>query len=88
VTIPAVEARPAATALLVSDSDRGIEVRMLRRVPRGFFGGLTAFPGGAGDSDVDGAIDSGSGAAGRSLIQSERMVGGSVVPIQIPMADR
>lgn len=26
VTVPAVEARPAATALLMKDSDRGIEV--------------------------------------------------------------
>ncbi|HYJ25198.1 MAG TPA: NUDIX domain-containing protein [Acidimicrobiia bacterium] len=44
---PLVEARPAATVMLIRDSRKGIEVLMVRRLPRGFFGGLTVFPGGA-----------------------------------------
>jgi 8-oxo-dGTP pyrophosphatase MutT (NUDIX family) len=51
VTIPVVEARPAATALLVRDTDQGCEVLMVRRPPVGFFGGLTVFPGGAVDPE-------------------------------------
>jgi 8-oxo-dGTP pyrophosphatase MutT (NUDIX family) len=46
---PLVEARPAATVMLIRDSQDGIEVLMVRRRPRGFFGGLTVFPGGAVD---------------------------------------
>ncbi len=44
---PPVEARPAATVMLIRDSGEGIQVLMVRRPPRGFFGGLTVFPGGA-----------------------------------------
>jgi 8-oxo-dGTP pyrophosphatase MutT (NUDIX family) len=44
---PLVEARPAATVMLIRDSGAGIEVLLVRRRPRGFFGGLTVFPGGA-----------------------------------------
>ena len=44
---PLVEARPAATVMLIRDSRKGIEVLMVRRRPRGFFGGLTVFTGGA-----------------------------------------
>ena len=46
---PLVEARPAATVMLIRDSEDGVEVLMVRRRPRGFFGGLTVFPGGALD---------------------------------------
>ena len=46
---PLVEARPAATVMLIRDSGAGIEVLLVRRRPRGFFGGLTVFPGGAVD---------------------------------------
>jgi 8-oxo-dGTP pyrophosphatase MutT (NUDIX family) len=46
---PPVEARPAATVMLVMDARTGIEVLMVRRPARGFFGGLTVFPGGAVD---------------------------------------
>ena len=46
---PLVEARPAATVMLIRDSEAGIEVLLVRRRPRGFFGGLTVFPGGAVD---------------------------------------
>lgn len=48
-----MEARPAATVLLLRDSVRGIEVLMVRRLPRGFFGGLFVFPGGAVDPEDD-----------------------------------
>lgn len=44
-------ARPAATAMLVTDGPDGIEVLMVRRRPRGFFGGLMVFPGGAVDPE-------------------------------------
>lgn len=47
MAVPVVEARPAATVMLVRDSRPGIEVLMVRRAARGFFGGLTVFPGGA-----------------------------------------
>jgi 8-oxo-dGTP pyrophosphatase MutT (NUDIX family) len=57
---PLVEARPAATVMLIRDSGEGIEVLMVRRRPRGFFGGLTVFPGGAVDpvdeSDLAGEV--------------------------------
>ncbi len=48
--VPLVEARPAATVMLIRDSGAGIEVLLVRRRPRGFFGGLTVFPGGAVDA--------------------------------------
>jgi 8-oxo-dGTP pyrophosphatase MutT (NUDIX family) len=35
--------------MLIRDTDRSVEVLMVRRHSRGFFGGLTAFPGGAVD---------------------------------------
>jgi len=58
VTVPTVEARPAATSMLVRDTDRGIEVLMVRRPVGGFFGGLTVFPGGAVDADDDSELAS------------------------------
>jgi 8-oxo-dGTP pyrophosphatase MutT (NUDIX family) len=39
--------------MLVRDTERGIEVLMVRRPAGGFFGGLTVFPGGAVDADDD-----------------------------------
>ena len=41
---PLVEARPAATVMLIRDSGAGIEVLMVRRRPRGFFGGPDRLP--------------------------------------------
>lgn len=46
---PQVPARPSATVMLLRDAEESIEVLMVRRHARGFFGGLTAFPGGAVD---------------------------------------
>lgn len=46
---PNVPARPAATVMLIRDGVEGIEVLLVRRHGRGFFGGLTVFPGGAVD---------------------------------------
>jgi 8-oxo-dGTP pyrophosphatase MutT (NUDIX family) len=55
---PLVEARPAATVMLIRDSGDGIEVLLVHRRPRGFFGGLTVFPGGAVDPvDSSGLAD-------------------------------
>jgi 8-oxo-dGTP pyrophosphatase MutT (NUDIX family) len=53
VTGPAVEARPAASAILLRESRSGFEVLVVMRPPRGFFGGLTVFPGGAVDAEDD-----------------------------------
>lgn len=47
--VPKVEARPAATVMLARDVVAGVEVLMVTRRSRGFFGGLTVFPGGAVD---------------------------------------
>lgn len=49
MTVPEVAARPAATVMLIRDGGGGTEVLMVRRPARGFFGGLTVFPGGAVD---------------------------------------
>jgi len=55
---PLVEARPAATVMLIRDSGAGVEVLVVHRRPRGFFGGLTVFPGGAVDPvDASGLAD-------------------------------
>lgn len=63
--MPNVAARPAATVMLIRDGVEGIEVLMVRRHGRGFFGGLTAFPGGAVDpvdrSDLASAVVIGDG---------------------------
>ena len=49
MTVTEVEARPAATVMLIRDCEPGLEVLMVQRKNRGFFGGLTVFPGGAVD---------------------------------------
>ncbi|MFZ0627392.1 MAG: NUDIX domain-containing protein [Acidimicrobiia bacterium] len=58
-----VIARPAATILLLREDD-GLEVLMVTRSARGFFGGLTAFPGGgvepSDDSELARAVVRGS----------------------------
>jgi 8-oxo-dGTP pyrophosphatase MutT (NUDIX family) len=47
-----VKARPAATILLLRELD-GLEVLLVTRTSRGFFGGLTAFPGGGVEPSDD-----------------------------------
>jgi 8-oxo-dGTP pyrophosphatase MutT (NUDIX family) len=42
--------------MLLRDTDRGLEVLMVVRPPRGFFGGLTVFPGGAIDPEDASAL--------------------------------
>ncbi|MEX0698385.1 MAG: NUDIX domain-containing protein [Acidimicrobiia bacterium] len=44
-----VQPRPAATVLLVRDIQARLEVLMVKRPARGYFGGLYVFPGGAVD---------------------------------------
>jgi 8-oxo-dGTP pyrophosphatase MutT (NUDIX family) len=52
----APEPRPAATLVLLRDTDRGIEVALLQRAANlGFAGGMYVFPGGALD-DADAAL--------------------------------
>jgi 8-oxo-dGTP pyrophosphatase MutT (NUDIX family) len=47
-------ATPAATVLVLRDSDRGVEVLLLRRDQRGSFAGMWVFPGGQVDeADAD-----------------------------------
>ena len=58
-TQPAVEAKPAATVMLLRDTPQGIEVFMLRRTKAAAFaGGMYVFPGGKVDA-VDGDGDEG-----------------------------
>lgn len=47
--------RPAATLLLIRSGDIGLEVLMVERPARGFFGGLWVFPGGGVDAIDDSA---------------------------------
>lgn len=47
--VDSVEPVPAATVLLVTPGHGGLEVLMVRRPPRGFFGGVWVFPGGTVD---------------------------------------
>jgi 8-oxo-dGTP pyrophosphatase MutT (NUDIX family) len=51
--------------MLIRDADESVEVLMVRRHARGFFGGLTAFPGGAVDpvdrSPLAGSVVTGGG---------------------------
>jgi 8-oxo-dGTP pyrophosphatase MutT (NUDIX family) len=88
-----VRARPSATVILIRDTDESVEVLMVRRHARGFFGGLTAFPGGAVDpvdrSPLAGSIVTGGGddhefrsAALRELAEETGMAitRGGVVP--------
>jgi 8-oxo-dGTP pyrophosphatase MutT (NUDIX family) len=56
VTVPVVEARPAATAMALRETDQGIEVLMVHRPEGGFFGGLTVFPGGALDPEDESTL--------------------------------
>ena len=51
-----VEARPAATVMVVRDLGPGPEVLVVTRRSRGFFGGLTAFPGGGVEDFDDGHL--------------------------------
>jgi len=44
-----VQPRPAASVLLVRDVGAGLEVLVVERPARGYFGGLYVFPGGAVD---------------------------------------
>lgn len=54
-TLAPVEARPAATVLLLRDSPHGLQVYLLRRrSTMAFAGGMYAFPGGRVDPDRDG----------------------------------
>lgn len=56
MSTPPVPASPAATVMLVQDSPAGITVLMVKRQSRGFFGGLTVFPGGGVDAEDTSAI--------------------------------
>lgn len=51
-----VEARPASTVIVVRDHSLGPQVLMVRRRTGGFFGGLTAFPGGGLESFDSGPL--------------------------------
>ena len=51
-----VEARPAATVMVVRDIGPGPEVLVVTRRSGGFFGGLTAFPGGGVEDFDDGHL--------------------------------
>ena len=51
MTVPMPQPRPASTVILLRGVEEVIEVLMVRRIPRGFFGGLTVFPGGAVDPE-------------------------------------
>jgi 8-oxo-dGTP pyrophosphatase MutT (NUDIX family) len=60
-----VPARPSATVILIRDAEDSVEVLMVKRHARGFFGGLTAFPGGAVEavdtSSLAGSVVTGGG---------------------------
>lgn len=59
MTEPSIPAKPAATVMLLRDTDAGIEVFMLRRTTSAAFaGGMYVFPGGKVD-EADGSGDPG-----------------------------
>jgi len=78
-----IEPIPAATVIVVRDSDHGLEVLMLRRNSRGAFGGMWVFPGGAVDNeDIDvHAPDDELGAARRAAVREAHEEAGIVVDI-------
>ena len=51
-----VDARPASTVMVVRDTGSGPQVLVVKRRSRGFFGGLTAFPGGGLEACDTGAL--------------------------------
>ena len=61
--VAVIEPVPAATVLLVASGSGGLEVLMVRRPDRGFFGGVWVFPGGTLDpgdhAEADLSVDSG-----------------------------
>jgi len=70
-----VRIRPAATVLLVRDSESGLEVFMVRRNPRSVFGGgAFVFPGGAVD-DADRRADLGPVCEGRTEEEASAILG-------------
>jgi 8-oxo-dGTP pyrophosphatase MutT (NUDIX family) len=71
---PVADARPAATAILLRDSDQGPEVLLLQRNPAArFMGGAWVFPGGAVHADDEG--DGVSGPVGAALRETEEEAG-------------
>jgi 8-oxo-dGTP pyrophosphatase MutT (NUDIX family) len=81
--VPDTVTVPAATVVLIRDAPKGLEVLMLRRSSRGFFGGMWVFPGGQVDAgDVDPAApDDEIAAARRAAVREAEEEAGVVVDL-------
>jgi 8-oxo-dGTP pyrophosphatase MutT (NUDIX family) len=65
---------PAATVVLIRDTDDGLETLMLRRNSRGAFGGMWVFPGGRIDPDDGVEEDGARRAAARETLEEANLV--------------
>jgi 8-oxo-dGTP pyrophosphatase MutT (NUDIX family) len=77
---------PAATVILLRDTDAGVETLMLRRNSKLAFGGMWVFPGGRVDPGDRDDADDDFAAARRAAVREAEEESGLVVPIETLVA--